>query len=111
MCLTDVHLINFCNLVRLNSSNTFLSGRVTGRRCVGRYFLNSPVLLPQFLFADEGKFPSASQVVEAAIRVHGPTILSWQGGVATSIIGLTGIGPAVEASGSQWLVCKDTQHG
>ena len=51
------------------------------------------------------------QVVQAAICVHRPTVLSWQRVVSTtSVVGLTRAGPAVEARRRQRLICNEKQH-
>jgi len=50
-------------------------------------------------------------VVQATISVHGPTVLSWHGGVTTGIVGLIRAGPPVEASRTQRLICNKMQHG
>jgi hypothetical protein len=68
-------------------------------------------LLPQLLFTYEGNLCTAIRVVQTAISVHGPTILSWMAGVTTKIVGLIRVGPTVEASRTQRLICNKMQHG
>jgi len=50
-------------------------------------------------------------IVQTTINVHAPTILSWIGGVTTGIVGLKILGPPVEASRTQRLICNEMQHG
>jgi hypothetical protein len=51
------------------------------------------------------------QVVQAAINVHGPTVLSWMVVVSTIIVGLTLAVPTEEASRIQRLACNQIHNG
>jgi len=93
------------SVVALSANSTILSAELSVS--LGRLVtLKFTCLLPQLLFTYEGQLCRAVHVVEAAISVHCPTILSWIGCVTTKIIGLTRAGPTVEASRTQRLICN-----
>jgi hypothetical protein len=74
----------------------------------GRFVsLKTTCLLPQLLFTYEGSFCIAIEIVQEAIIVHRPTVLSWQSVVSTtSVVGLISVEPVGESSGIQRLICK-----
>lgn len=69
-------------------------------------YINSPVLLPKFLFADERNLSRASEVVQTTVDIDGATVLSRIRGVTTIVIGLICTGPPVEAGRIQRFIWK-----